>query len=138
MTSKHVLVTMIFFLILGAALSDDIIEEDISEDDAIDYPMLDDNIEEEENTISDDEEESEEFKTMEDVPGLSSDILSAALEEAKREVSTGESMARRTVEMDQANTFQSRHYGLTFVPEAFRRQAVTLERATGILADKLG
>ena len=125
---------MILFLILGAALSDDI----ISEDDAIDYPMFDDIMEEEENMISNAEEESEEFKTMEDVPGLSSDMLSEALEEAKREVTMGESMTRRTMETGQANTFQSRHYGLTFVPETARRQAVILERATGILADKLG
>ena len=138
MTSRQLVLTAVFFLALGTALSfDDFIADPVSQDDtedSIEYPrpgrltaFLD--------------EEDEPEKTVKDIPGLTEDMVAKALSEARREVLDEEKNVKRDGNMKtHGHSYQSLHYRSRHNPalEPARKRALILERTTKKLADSLG
>jgi hypothetical protein len=79
-------------------------------------------------------------KSVEDIPGLTEDMLNEAIDEAKRETEEEEKRTPRVKNLDKTGfTLKISHYK-QFVPELepARLGAMIMERTTKRLANKLG
>ena len=140
MASRQLVFTAVLFLALGIASSvdiDDFVADPLSQDDtedSVEYPRpghLTARLDEEDDTK----------KTVEDIPGLTEDMVFIALSEAKREVRDEERNVKRDKHMrTHGHTLQSIHYRSRFKPELEpgRKRALIMERTTNKLADSLG